>query len=53
MIQASLRIVVPEEKRGEILGVLSCLKGPAEGSTACRPAGFSRTWRTRTSSPTS
>ncbi len=36
MIQASLRIVVPQGKRTEILGVLSCLKGPAEGTSACR-----------------
>jgi quinol monooxygenase YgiN len=36
MIQASLRIVAPERKREEILGVLSCLKGPTEVSRGCR-----------------
>lgn len=36
MIQASLRIVAPETKREEILGVLSCLKGPAEVTEGCR-----------------
>lgn len=36
MIQASLRIVAPEKKREEILGVLSCLKGPAEATRGCR-----------------
>ena len=36
MIQASLRIVVPESHREEILGVLSCLKGPAEVTRGCR-----------------
>ena len=36
MIQASLRIVVPKRKREEVLGVLSCLKGPTEVTTGCR-----------------
>ena len=36
MIQASLRIVAPERKREEILGVLSCLKGPTEVTGGCR-----------------
>ena len=36
MIQASFRIVAPEGKRGEILGVLMCLKGPTEFSRGCR-----------------
>jgi quinol monooxygenase YgiN len=36
MIQASLRIVAPERKREEILGVLLCLKGPTEVSRGCR-----------------
>jgi quinol monooxygenase YgiN len=36
MIQAFLRIVAPQEKRDEILGVLSCLKGPAEVTSGCR-----------------
>ena len=35
MIQASLRLVAPKQKREEILGVLSCLKGPAEATRAC------------------
>ena len=35
MIQASLRLVAPDQKREEILGVLSCLKGPAEATKAC------------------
>ena len=35
MIQASLRLVAPDQKREEILGVLSCLKGPAEATRAC------------------
>lgn len=35
MIRASLRIVVPKEKRAETMGVLSCLKGPAEVTSAC------------------
>ncbi len=39
MIQASFRIVAPEDKRQEILDVLLCLKGPTEvakGCGACR-----------------
>ena len=36
MIQASLRIVAPEGKRVEILGVLSRLKGPTEVLAECR-----------------
>ena len=36
MIQASFRIVAPEDKREEILDVLLCLKGPAEVSRGCR-----------------
>ncbi len=36
MIQASLRIVVPEPKRSEVLGVLRALKGPTEVSSGCR-----------------
>ena len=36
MIQASLRIVAPAEKRGEVLDVLRCLKGPTEVSKGCR-----------------
>jgi quinol monooxygenase YgiN len=36
MIQASLRIVAPEGKREEILGVLLRLKGPTEVAKGCR-----------------
>jgi quinol monooxygenase YgiN len=39
MIQASIRIVAPENKRDEIFDVLLCLKGPTEvarGCSACR-----------------
>ena len=36
MIQASLRLVAPKQKREEILDVLSCLKGPTEVSRGCR-----------------
>ena len=36
MIQASLRIVAPEGKREEILGILSRLKGPTEALAECR-----------------
>ena len=36
MIQASFRIVAPEDKRQEILDVLLCLKGPTEMATGCR-----------------
>ncbi len=36
MIQASFRIVAPENKRDEILNVLMCLKGPTEVSRGCR-----------------
>jgi quinol monooxygenase YgiN len=36
MIQESFRIVAPEGKREEILGVLLCLKGPTEVSRGCR-----------------
>ena len=36
MIQASFRIVAPEDKRREILDVLLCLKGPTEVATGCR-----------------
>ena len=36
MIRASLRIVAPEKKRAEILGILSRLKGPAEVTSGCR-----------------
>ena len=36
MIQASVRIVAPAGKRGEILDVLLCLKGPTEVSRGCR-----------------
>ena len=36
MIQASLRIVAPEGKREEILGILSRLKGPTEVLAECR-----------------
>ena len=36
MIQASLRIVAPADKREEVLDVLRCLKGPTEVSKGCR-----------------
>ena len=36
MIQASFRIVSPENKRDEVLQVLLCLKGPTEVSRGCR-----------------
>jgi len=36
MIQAFFRIVVPEDKREETLGVLLCLKGPTEVTRGCR-----------------
>lgn len=36
MIQASFRIVAPEEKRQEVLDVLLGLKGPTEVSRGCR-----------------
>jgi quinol monooxygenase YgiN len=36
MIQASFRIVAPEDKRQEILDVLLCLKGPTEVAGGCR-----------------
>lgn len=36
MIQASFRLVASEEKRGELLSVLLCLKGPAEALAECR-----------------
>ena len=36
MIQASFRIVAPQGKRGEILDVLECLKGPTEVACGCR-----------------
>jgi len=36
MIQASFRLVASEDKREEVLNVLSCLKGPAEAQSACR-----------------
>ena len=36
MIQASFRIVAPEDKREEILDVLLCLKGPTEVAKGCR-----------------
>ena len=36
MIQAFFRIVVPEDKREEALGVLLCLKGPTEVAKGCR-----------------
>ena len=35
MIQASLRIVAPADKREEVLDVLRCLKGPTEVSKGC------------------
>ena len=36
MIQASFRIVAPEDKRQEILDVLLCLRGPTEVARGCR-----------------
>lgn len=36
MIQAFLRIVVPEHKREETLDVMLCLKGPTEVARGCR-----------------
>jgi quinol monooxygenase YgiN len=36
MIQACLRIVIPEPKRSEVLDVLRALRGPAEFSVGCR-----------------
>ena len=36
MIQASLRIVAPADKREEVLDVLRRLKGPTEVSKGCR-----------------
>ncbi len=36
MIQASFRIVSPENKRDEVLQVLLCLKGPTEVLRGCR-----------------
>ncbi len=36
MIQASFRIVAPENKRDEIVSVLLCLKGPTEVARGCR-----------------
>ncbi|MCL4854469.1 MAG: antibiotic biosynthesis monooxygenase [Bryobacteraceae bacterium] len=36
MLQSSVRIVVPHEKRGELLDVLQCLKGPTEVTRGCR-----------------
>ena len=36
MIQASLRIVAPEGKREEILGILLRLRGPTEVLAECR-----------------
>ncbi len=36
MIQASFRLVAPEEKRQEFLRVLMCLKGPTETLAECR-----------------
>lgn len=36
MIQASFRLVAPEEKREEFLRVLLCLKGPTEALAECR-----------------
>jgi quinol monooxygenase YgiN len=36
MIQASFRIVAPENKRDEILEILLRLKGPTEVSRGCR-----------------
>jgi quinol monooxygenase YgiN len=36
MIQASFRIVSPDNKRDEVLQVLLCLKGPTEVARGCR-----------------
>lgn len=36
MLQVYLRIVVPHEKRGELLDVLQCLKGPTEVARGCQ-----------------
>jgi quinol monooxygenase YgiN len=36
MLQASVRIVVPHAKRGELLDVLQCLKGPTEVARGCQ-----------------
>lgn len=36
MIQASFRLVAPENKREEYLAVLARLKGPTEGLAECR-----------------
>ncbi len=36
MIQATIRLVVPEGKRQEVLDVLLCLKGPIEAVAECR-----------------
>ncbi len=36
MIQAIVRLVVPEGKRLEVLDVLLCLKGPIESLAECR-----------------
>jgi quinol monooxygenase YgiN len=36
MIQACLRIVVPEPKRSELLDVLRAVRGPTEVSKGCR-----------------
>lgn len=36
MIQASLRVVTPAEKREEVLDVLRCLRGPTEVTRGCR-----------------
>jgi len=36
MIQASFRVVAPEGKCRELLGVMLCLRGPAEASSGCR-----------------
>jgi len=36
MIQAYVRIVVPQEKRAELLDVLQCLKGPTEVARGCQ-----------------
>jgi quinol monooxygenase YgiN len=36
MIQASFRLVAPEDKVEEYLTVLRCLKGPTEAAAECR-----------------
>jgi len=36
VIQATFRIVPPEEKRGELVEVLFCLKEPTEATHGCR-----------------